>query len=282
MGSLHSVLKQRVITAIILTSFIALGIIWLPEIGVAGLFFMMVLIATWEWSSLAGFQKKLPRVLYTLLCGFIMAGIAGYSSLFSEERSIVIIRDVLGVGCFWWSIALLWVKSYPSSAVLWGSVSVRALMGILTLVPAWIALVYLRYQDNGIALLFILILLVSSADIGAYFTGRAWGKAKLAPAVSPGKSWAGFWGGLFTSTVLIILCWWLAGRDLFSIEVVVFVAVLTVLASVLGDLVESMVKRHSGVKDSGVILPGHGGMMDRLDSITAAAPVFTLCLILVK
>lgn len=274
-------LKQRVITAIILTSLLAVGIIGLPEIGVAALFYVIVLVAAWEWSLLAGFKQLMSRIFYTLLCGLFMAAIAWYSNLFSDDRSIIAIRDALGLGCLWWSVALLWVKSYPNSSILWGSVAVRSIMGLLTLVPAWLALVFLRYQENGIALLFILILLVSSADIGAYFTGRAWGKAKLAPNVSPGKSWAGFWGGLVTSTCLALVCWWLAGRGLFGLEVVVVVGVLTVLASVLGDLLESMVKRHTGVKDSGVILPGHGGMMDRLDSITAAAPVFTLCLILV-
>ncbi|MBL4827597.1 MAG: phosphatidate cytidylyltransferase [Spongiibacteraceae bacterium] len=125
----------------------------------------------------------------------------------------------------------------------------------------------------------ILIVLVASADIGAFFVGRAWGKAKLAPSVSPGKSWAGFWGGLVCSTVLATLIWlWL------PIHVALFkvlaIAAITSLASVLGDLLESMVKRERGVKDSGVVLPGHGGMMDRLDSLSAASPVFTLCLIL--
>lgn len=156
----------------------------------------------------------------------------------------------------------------------------RLLMGYLTLVPAWMALVYLRVHAHGIALIFILIALVAAADIGAYFSGLRWGKAKLAPNVSPGKSWAGFWGGLTASTGLVAMLWLLFDDATHSLPAVLLVALVTSLASVLGDLLESMVKRQQGVKDSGRILPGHGGMMDRLDSMTAAAPVFALSLLL--
>ena len=153
------------------------------------------------------------------------------------------------------------------------------MMGMFTLLPAWLALVYLSYHQYSISLILILVALVASADIGAYFVGRHWGRAKLAPLVSPGKSWAGFWGGLGSSSLLAYVLWLLLPVELGLLPVLA-IALATSLASVLGDLVESMVKRQQGVKDSGVILPGHGGMMDRLDSLTAAAPVFSLCLIL--
>ena len=153
-------------------------------------------------------------------------------------------------------------------------------MGLLVLVPTWFALMALRLHSNGVGLIFVLIALVTAADIGAYFTGKAWGKAKLAPNVSPGKSWAGFWGGLVTSALLALSLWWLLDGGQHSGLAVMAIAVATSLASVLGDLLESMVKREQGVKDSGRILPGHGGMLDRLDSMTAAAPVFALCLLL--
>ena len=157
----------------------------------------------------------------------------------------------------------------------------RVLMGYLVLVPAWLAFVALRLNEHGAAYLFILVGLVACADTGAYFTGKAWGKSKLAVDVSPAKSWAGFWGGLACCCVFAVLLWLAFGSTANALQTVVAVAIVTGLASVLGDLVESMVKRYQGVKDSGAILPGHGGIMDRLDSLTAAAPVFALCLLLV-
>jgi phosphatidate cytidylyltransferase len=273
-------LKQRVITAIILVALVGTGIIKLPTLWLAGMFIFLVLIASWEWANMAGFESLPGKSIYTFLCGLLMLVAAWVCQLLSDQIQIEWVRDILGLACIWWAIALLWVKSYPASAALWGSKWIRALMGFVTLVPVWLSLVYLRSLDHGIVLIFILLALVACADIGAYFTGRAWGKAKLASAVSPGKSWAGFWGGLACSSSFTLLIWWQWGRDQYELPIVLFVAIMTSLASVLGDLVESMIKRHRGIKDSGSILPGHGGMMDRLDGITAAAPVFALCLLL--
>jgi phosphatidate cytidylyltransferase len=208
-----------------------------------------------------------------------MSAAVFYSQLFADVQADRL-QDLIGLGCLWWAIALLWVKSYPASAVIWQSTSMRMLMGFLTLVPAWLALVYLRLHDDGQALIFMLIALVASADIGAYFTGRAGGKEKVAPAVSPGKSWAGFWGGLTCSAGLAAVFWLFLSGPQQGLLAAMAIAIVTALASVLGDLLESMVKRQQGVKDSGRILPGHGGMLDRLDSITAAAPVFALGLML--
>ncbi len=262
-------------------SVIASVIIWLPVEAMALLFTAMVLIAGWEWAALAGLSSVTSRVLFSGAVLLLIVLTAWHCQIFSESVQWHRVRDVLGLGCLWWAIALLWVKSYPGSAVIWHSIPMRLLMGLLTLLPAWLALVYLRLHEFGVPIIFILIALVASADIGAYFTGRAWGNAKLAPNVSPGKSWAGFWGGLALSTSLAALLWFLFGRDHWSLVAVVVVAIFTALASVLGDLLESMVKRERGVKDSGTILPGHGGMMDRLDSMSAAAPVFALSLILI-
>jgi phosphatidate cytidylyltransferase len=123
----------------------------------------------------------------------------------------------------------------------------------------------------------MLVALVAIADIGAYFFGRRFGKAKLAPAVSPGKSWAGFWGGLACSVSFMAALWyfWPGGMPV-GLPAMLVLAAITSLASVLGDLLESMVKRHRGIKDSSQLLPGHGGVMDRVDSLTAASPVFAL------
>jgi len=273
-------LKQRFITAVIMAAFVGSCILFLPAEALSFVFFVMVLISAWEWSGLSGLQSTALKISFTVACGILLLASLWYSQLFAENYTVDAARDIVGLGCLWWAIALLWVRSYPKSAVLWHTLFMRVLMGFLTLVPAWLAVVFLRVQDHGIALIFILIGVVASADIGAYFSGKAWGKEKLAPSVSPGKSMAGFYGGLASSCLFSFLIWFQWGQLEMGFVAAMCIAVVTSLASVLGDLLESMVKRERGVKDSGRILPGHGGMMDRLDSLTAASPVFALCLIL--
>jgi phosphatidate cytidylyltransferase len=143
----------------------------------------------------------------------------------------------------------------------------------------------LKYLNSAGYLVLAVIALVSVADIGAYFVGRAWGSSKLAPQVSPGKSWAGFWGGLSASALLACLLLvpvnaFVETLNPFSILLLLLTAVVVAVFSVFGDLFESMLKRSQGMKDSGRLLPGHGGVLDRIDSLTAAAPVFVFFLLL--
>lgn len=280
-------LKQRVITAIVLIIVLGGGIVFLPEIGGAVLFAAIVVLAAWEWAGLSGLRTTATRAVYAALVLVTMVAAAWYCQLFSADAQWQRVQDITALGCLWWAVALLWVKGFPASAVIWKPQPVRLVMGLLTLVPAWLALVYLRLQPHGVGWIFVLIALVTAADIGAYFTGKAWGHSKLLPQVSPGKSWVGFWGGLASATLIALALWLLFGRGTLvlgsgmrELAAVMAIAIFTALAAVLGDLLESMVKRQQGVKDSGTLLPGHGGVMDRLDSITAAAPVFALCLIL--
>ncbi|MEH6559548.1 MAG: phosphatidate cytidylyltransferase [Oceanicoccus sp.] len=274
-------LKQRIITAIVLITIIGAGILLLPPIGLAALFGVLVVIAAWEWAAMAGLSAIVTRLSYAVFIALLIFSSAYYSQVLSANPKTDLIRDILGAGCLWWAVAFLWVRSFPASAVIWRAGVMRMVMGALTLVPAWMAVVYLRHHEYGIELIFLVIAIVASADIGAYFSGRAWGKSKLAVAVSPGKSWAGFWGGLTSSVSVVIILWLLFDGGRHGLLAVVAIVLVTALASVLGDLLESMMKRQQGIKDSGRILPGHGGMMDRLDSMTAAAPVFALCLLLV-
>jgi len=192
------------------------------------------------------------------------------------------VQPFLGLACLWWSFALLWVKSYPTSAVLWNSVIMRSLMGVLVLAPSWLAAVYLLSFPRGGGLLIAMVVIVAAADIGAYFSGRTWGKHKLAVLVSPAKTWEGFWGGMLVCLVLAGLIWSVLPNQAshISLPAVITVVLTTALASVVGDLTVSMVKRQSGHKDSGSLLPGHGGILDRLDSLCGAAPVFALGLLL--
>ena len=178
---------------------------------------------------------------------------------------------------------MLWVKGYPASGALWGNMAMRSLMGLLILAPAWLAAVYLLSFARGGMLMVAMVLIVVTADIGAYFSGKSFGKHKLAPAVSPAKTWEGFWGGVLACLLLSLVGWYLlpVQKQHIGLFSVVTVVLITGVASVIGDLTVSMVKRQSGIKDSGNILPGHGGVLDRLDSLAAAAPVFALGLLMV-
>ena len=273
-------LRQRVITGLVLALVFVAAILVLPMQWLAGVFLLLVLLASLEWAQLSGFRHVTARSAYALMIGLLAIAVSFYTGLFATEPARAQQQEILYLGCLWWAVALLWVKTYPASALLWGYRWLRLVIGILVLVPAWLGLVVLRQQADGVALLFILVALVATADIGAYFSGRRWGRAKLAPKVSPGKSWAGFWGGLVCSCSLMAALWWFWGQERFALSAVLAVSLITALASVLGDLVESMVKRHQGVKDSGTLLPGHGGVMDRIDSLSAAAPVFALSILL--
>ena len=202
-------LKQRIITAVLIVAGLLLALVYLPPLMLSLLFAALLTLAAWEWSNLAGIQLFTARLLYCAVCISGMVAAAWYSRLFSGDIHDTFIKEILRLACLWWALALLWVKSYPASASLWGSVPVRCVMGLLVLLPTWLAISYLRQLEQGVLLILMVIALVAAADIGAYFAGRRWGRAKLAPSVSPGKSWAGFWGGLGSAMVLAMALWWL-------------------------------------------------------------------------
>lgn len=270
-------LKQRIITALVLVAVLGGALVYLPVALFQMLLATAVLIATWEWSNLAGLQSYLARTLYVVATAVAMAAV-GYLMLLPAPMPLDWIRNLLLLGCGWWALSLLWVQSYPSSSVLWGAVISRLAIGWLVMVPAWLALCYLRALPTGEWLVGLVVVVVAGADIGGYFFGRRFGRKKLAPQVSPGKSWEGFWGGLLVNVA------WASALGL-SLELPQWWSLLAIvipasLVSVLGDLVESMLKRHRGIKDSSQLLPGHGGVLDRIDSITAAAPAVALAVLI--
>jgi phosphatidate cytidylyltransferase len=271
-------LKQRVITAIVLAAIFLAALFGLPTTIFPFFIGAVVLIGAWEWAKLSSFTSLWQRLAYVAVVAGLLVDVAWMVGLFSIEPYLNLspIKTVLSVGCAFWALALLLVQGYPSSAILWGHPALRLLMGLLVLVPTWLALVYVHAQPQGAWLVLMIVAVVAAADTGGYFTGRKFGKHKLAPAVSPGKTLEGFTGGLLANLVLAALVAWLSDSNFWLLLAIV---VPTSLVSVLGDLLESMVKRHAGVKDSGSILPGHGGILDRVDSITAAAPVFALALL---
>jgi phosphatidate cytidylyltransferase len=279
MQQVQYMLKQRVITALVLAA-IFLSMLF----GVGPVYFSYfiagtLLIGAWEWANLSGYSRAWQRILYVLVTVILLVITARFMGVDTGNGltlNSVGTKTLLLVSCTWWAVALLLVQGYPSSAILWGHSLLRLLMGVLVLVPTWVALVYVRFQPQGAWLVLMIVGIVAVADIGGYFTGRRFGKHKLAPAVSPGKTLEGFLGGLLSNLCLAIAVSYFVS---ISLPILLAIVIPTSLFSVLGDLLESMVKRHQGVKDSGTILPGHGGILDRADSITAAAPVFALALL---
>lgn len=276
-------LRQRIMTALVLVAGFLAAIVFISLPGLAVIFGIIVTVGGWEWARMAGWQSNVSRGVYAFILAIILGGIYFYCDLGGSPVDNQV-QPFLGLACLWWSVAMLWVKSYPASGVLWGNMAMRSLMGLLILAPAWMAAVYLLSFARGGILMVAMVLIVATADIGAYFSGKSFGKHKLAPEVSPAKTWEGFWGGVLACLLLSLVVWYLlpVQKQYISLISVVTVVLITGVASVVGDLTVSMVKRQSGVKDSGNILPGHGGVLDRLDSLSAAAPVFALGLLMVE
>ncbi len=260
----------RFLTAIIIAPPVLLGVFMLAPRFFAVMVGIIILLGAWEWSRLAGLDSRRHRLIFA-------AGIA------LALWSVWLIPDslkmgILLLGVAWWGVSLGLVIGYPLSLDNWRGPWRKLITGWLVLIPAWTGMVVLKSHPDADWLLGLLLFLVWGADIGAYFAGRKFGHTKLAPQVSPGKSWEGVWGGVALGLLVTVLVgWW---RDFQGSEAWVGLLVtcaVTMAASVLGDLYESVIKRQSGFKDSGQLLPGHGGIMDRIDSLTAAAPIFALC-----
>lgn len=252
-------LEQRIVTALLLAVLALLVILWVPHPVTMGVLALLVLAGAWEWAAFAGWAAWPRRLLYVAAMAI---GVAALWWIGPGADSVV-----LGAALLWWGLALAWVIFRPD----WQHRGVATVAGFLVLIPAWLALVRLHAQAPQLVL--FLLLLVAAADVGAYFTGRRFGRRKLAPQVSPGKTWEGAYGGLAAALVLSML-----GVFWFKLAPLPLLAACaaTALASIVGDLTESLFKRHVGLKDSGSLLPGHGGVLDRVDSVTAAAPVFLL------
>ncbi|GAB1264828.1 phosphatidate cytidylyltransferase [Aurantivibrio infirmus] len=278
-------LKQRVVTGVIMAAIVLAAIFYLPSPIFILIAALIVSIGAWEWSRLASYEG-VARYLFVFVFAVILVVIFWFSGLASSVLSssdAELLKDntlaIVFIASLWWLVALFLVKQYPAASGLWSKQWQQTIIGVLVLLPTWASLVFLRLQEQGQWLIVVLIMCVVCADTGAYFFGRKWGRHKLAASVSPGKSKEGFYGGLFTSIVFAIILIFSLGVEANNWWLLLLIVVAS-LASVLGDLVESMFKRQRGIKDSGAILPGHGGVLDRLDSLTAAAPIFVLLYIL--
>ncbi len=280
-------LKERVLSAIVMVIVALAAIFGLPPLALTIALSALVVLGMWEWAQFVGFKSQMSRVVVAgvTTCILLLLVVANTDYInaarFMTDLSVI----ALFIACVWWLAALILVVTYPNSAKLWAkSVVAKFLFGICTLFPFLIGLLAIRFNNytldayQGTYLLLYVFLLVWGADSGAYFFGRALGKHKLAPKVSPGKSWEGVLGGLFTSGVIAFVFLQVTPNDVFgrTLETVPFivVSIATVAISVLGDLAESMFKRQAGIKDSSNLIPGHGGILDRVDSLTAAIPFF--------
>ncbi|WP_404413730.1 phosphatidate cytidylyltransferase [Vreelandella aquamarina] len=259
-------LKQRIITAAWLAPLVIAGLFGLEGNAYALFTALIVLLATWEWSNLAGIASPLQRTAYLVFMAVLMVLLW----LAGSEGS----GRLLWVGALGWLVNLYWVTHYPDKTNHWQAPSWRLVMGLWVLLPCWVGFNVLE-AAGSVWLLFVL-LLVWSADIGAYFAGRAWGQRKLAPSVSPGKSWEGVLGGMMATVLLALVFGVWQQLGILGSGLLVLITLVVTLASVLGDLLESMLKRHRQIKDSSQLLPGHGGVLDRVDSLTAAVPLFAL------
>lgn len=269
-GKPVSSLRQRVLTAVLLAPLVLCAILFLPTRLFAALLGLIFLAGLWEWTRMIGFRKRRLRIIVVMVNAAAMVAL-----LLLLPRSAWI--WLVYVGVLWWFLALLWLKAFsfaeqPTSR----NLEIKVLVGSLIILPAWGAGVLLHGLPQwGPQWTLFVVLLIWVADVCAYFAGRSFGNRKLAPRISPGKTREGVYGALLGCALYAGVAAWLwlpvapGAQALF-----VALCLLTVVFSIVGDLFESLIKRHANMKDSGTLLPGHGGVLDRVDSMLAALPIF--------
>lgn len=261
---MNETLRKRAVTAVVLAAAFLVVLLALPPWATVVAITAIVLLGAWEWSAFLQLPTAALRSAYVGLIAVLLFIVWSFSVTPSGRDTVMFIALA------WWLIALLWVTLAPRRVEKWSA----AIAGLLALVPAWLALIRLRVVlPEGAQWVLFALLLVWVADIGAYFSGRRFGRVRLAPRVSPAKTWEGVLGAMTLSALVAI-----AGALWFHLPLLTFLVLClgAVAFSIVGDLTESLLKRFAGVKDSGTLFPGHGGVMDRIDSITGAAPVLFL------
>jgi phosphatidate cytidylyltransferase len=263
-------LMQRVLTALALIPPVIAAVWFLPTPVIAAVLALLLLVGAWEWGQLMRLRNNAQRIAFIVSVAFLLLGLYGLR----EHSGLQFATLVLAL--LWWLLALLWVLRYPAGLPSAGlHPLLTAAVGLLLLGPAFLALVLLHARLQGPLWILFLLVLIWAADTGAYFSGRSFGRHKLAVHVSPGKTWEGAVGGLLLSALAAGLAGhWLFGFAGYPLGLFVLLCTGVVVFSIVGDLTESMFKRQAGVKDSGTLFPGHGGVLDRLDSLFAAAPLF--------
>ena len=273
--------KSRLLAALIMAPIAILGVLFVPTPILAALSAVVFLAALWEWLKLAEVDDTLARATLLLCNAAVMAALV-WGSRSAQGGSFALLQLVVLIGVAWWLLAMLWMKHYHFAADHDSHArAFKLLAGTLAVIPAWCALGLIHAsQPNGHQWLLLALFLVWAADSGAYFAGRHLGgklfKRRLAPRISPNKTIEGLLGGLLLALVVAIVGALLIGAAPAQLPAITAVALATVLFSVVGDLFESLLKRHAVAKDSGNVIPGHGGVLDRIDGVLAALPVFVL------
>ena len=262
-------LKQRIVTAVVLAILVVWAVLKLPLAGFGLLLLAVILLGAWEWAGLARLNGPRHRLVYG---GSVLTLILAFWPWVGNAAFVI---GLLGCVLAGWCYALFWMWRYATRPTRQEDRSATvAVAGVIVLAAPWVAFMALR-DEFGPAYVLFLFLLVWIADIGAYFAGRRWGRRKLAVTISPGKTWEGALGAGMAALMFA-----LAGAAVLGVGArwpwFVAICMVTVGFSIVGDLFESMLKRQCGMKDSGTLLPGHGGVLDRVDSLTAAAPIFLL------
>jgi phosphatidate cytidylyltransferase len=265
----YNMLLKRVLTAAVLIPLAVLAITELSPLYFSTAMGLLILVGAWEWGGLIGFTHFYSKIAY-IIC--VLLGLF-LSTLFLPERFVFSIAMIV------WIWAFFAIKQYQQNGMGAGFQTpiLRALVGFVVLISTWVAIVTLRtYPNFGAGWLLLVLLIIWAADIGAYFAGRFFGKKSLCSRVSPKKTWEGFFGGMLLSVFVGAIGGLFLSLSIGHYFCFLILTLITALFSVVGDLAVSLLKRLSGVKDSGNIFPGHGGMLDRLDSIAAGTVVFVL------
>ncbi|VAW76108.1 Phosphatidate cytidylyltransferase [hydrothermal vent metagenome] len=263
-------LKLRILSALVLVPLVVLGVLYLDAASFALIAAFALLLGAWEWGALIPLHSQMARV------GFVIAAFAVVMAAWLFANNELLVNAVLWGTMAGWVLILFWITAPAlAQAEIPMHTIFKIALGIGLLASTWLALVVLRSRpDDGPRWLMFLLVLIWVADSSAYFAGRQWGKTKLAPQVSPGKTWEGVAGALAMCALFAFGFGRYIGLGGALLASFTLVCVVTVLFSVAGDLLESLLKRHRGLKDSGTMIPGHGGVLDRIDSLLAAAPVF--------
>ena len=260
-------MRARIFTAMVLATVVVGVLLYGPAWAARALFGLFIAASAWEWSGFLGLTTRASRLAYVLLVAALAIG------------ARVLLADVdefsrlMQFSVCWWTVALLWLLIAPRQTRPWST----AVAGLLALVPTWVAMTRIvELWPRGVQWVLFVLTLTFAADTGAYFAGHAYGRVKLAPVVSPGKTWEGVVGGMLLAAVVGY-----GGGRWFGLSPGGFIPLCLAGAafSVVGDLTESMFKRASGLKDSGRLFPGHGGVLDRVDGVLATTPVMCLGLL---
>ena len=280
-------LKQRILTSLVLAPLALILVFYTPLTLFSYIAGAIVLLGAWEWSAFMGLCDKVKRFSFVVFIGLLLVLLNWHwpiDELWTDGQLVGDANYIFTLSFSWWIVATYLVWRYPAMAKAWNEgIVMRAIAGILTLVPLWLALNTLRsanYEQSthfGSMLILVVLGIVWSADIGAYFTGKNFGKHKLMPKVSPNKTIEGLAGGVVAAVIFVLAFCHFTDVDMSVWPIYAVMTMFIALFSAIGDLLESMFKREAGLKDSGSCLPGHGGILDRLDSLTAAAPIFVLC-----